>query len=211
MGLNIKNERVEKLARDLADATGETMTAAIGKALQERLDRVAPRPDAEEKIRRYERFWRGSLHLRRVSRATTPTSTMSTANSMIVDASAVLAILMQEPEGPVFYTRMAQSTAPLQISPVNYIEVAAKGLRSRNSPLLVEIDHLLSTLGVSIATLTPGPSSDRAASLRDLRQGRHPARLNIGDCFAYALAKSRREPLLYKGSDFSQTDIEAAL
>jgi antitoxin VapB len=52
MGLNIKNERVEKLARDLADATGETMTAAIGKALQERLDRVAPRPDAEEKIRR---------------------------------------------------------------------------------------------------------------------------------------------------------------
>jgi ribonuclease VapC len=130
---------------------------------------------------------------------------------MIVDASAVLAILMQEPEGPVFYTRMAQSTAPLQISPVNYIEVAAKGLRSRNSPLLVEIDHLLSTLGVSIATLTPDQAQIARQAYETYGKGRHPARLNIGDCFAYALAKSRREPLLYKGSDFSQTDIEAAL
>ena len=136
---------------------------------------------------------------------------MNTANSMIVDASAVLAILMQESEGPIFYTMMAQSTAPLQLSPVNYIEVAAKGLRSRNGPLLVEFDHLLDTLGVSIATITPEQARIARRAYETYGKGRHPAGLNLGDCFAYALAKARREPLLYKGNDFSQTDIEAAL
>ena len=65
--------------------------------------------------------------------------------------------------------------------------------------------------GAEVVGVTPEQAEIAVEAFRRFGRGRHPARLNIGDCFAYALAKRRGEPLLFKGDDFAQTDIEPAL
>ena len=74
-----------------------------------------------------------------------------------------------------------------------------------------ELDTFLERAGIALAPVTDraGARGPRIA-WRRFGKGNHPARLNLGDCFAYALAKTAEEPLLFKGNDFSRTDIEAA-
>jgi ribonuclease VapC len=96
------------------------------------------------------------------------------------------------------------------ISPVNFLEAAirADALGAAESQ---ELDRLIETSGIEIAPVTPQQARLAREAYRRFGNGNHPARLNIGDCFAYALAKARNEPLLFKGDDFPQTDIEAAV
>jgi len=128
---------------------------------------------------------------------------------LIVDASALLAVLLREPEKQRFRELIALAPEPV-ISPVNFLEAAirADALGAAESQGL---DRLIETSGIEIAPVTPQQARLAREAYRRFGKGNHPARLKIGDCFAYALAKARNEPLLFKGDDFRQTDIEAAV
>jgi ribonuclease VapC len=130
---------------------------------------------------------------------------------MIVDASALLAILLDEADGDALKRHLAKARGPHSISPVNYLEAA---VRTDNLPVpgkSRELDNLITAADIQIATVTPEQAHLARAAYQQFGKGNHPARLNLGDCFAYALAKARNEPLLFKGNDFRLTDVEAAL
>jgi ribonuclease VapC len=128
---------------------------------------------------------------------------------MIVDASALVAILFREPEKDRFRELIARDPEPA-ISPFNFIEAAvrADGL----GPEMSEgFDFLFRETGIRIAASDERQARLAREAYARYGKGNHPAKLNLGDCFAYALAKARDEPLLFKGEDFRLTDVEAAL
>ena len=127
---------------------------------------------------------------------------------MIVDASAILAILQNEPE-TLAMGKALRKAAACRISPVNYVEAAVIADNNSNPALRRKLDDLLRDASISIETITPGQAEIARDAYRDFGKGRHKAGLNLGDCFAYALAKEMREPLLFKGNDFVHTDVEA--
>ena len=128
---------------------------------------------------------------------------------MIVDASALLAILLREPERPRFRELIALAPEAV-ISPVNLVEAAVRADALGEAEGL-GLDRLLQISGIAIVPVTAEQAQLARDAYRKFGKGNHPARLNLGDCFAYALAKARNEPLLYKGDDFRLTDVEAAL
>lgn len=129
---------------------------------------------------------------------------------MIVDASAVLAILLGEPERGQFRLAIARARQP-EMSPVNYLEVCLRIDRGPTPLASGSLEPLMNTLGVRIATVGAEQARLARAAFQRFGKGRHPAQLNLGDCFAYALAKAQDRPLLFKGDDFRLTDVEAAL
>lgn len=129
---------------------------------------------------------------------------------MIVDASALLAIVLVEPERERFLEVLG-GTQPLSISTVNFVEAGIKVDRDRDPRRALLLDEAMKTLAIEVAPVTAEQGRLARQAYRSFGRGSgHPARLNLGDCFAYALAKSRKEPLLFKGGDFVHTDIEAA-
>ncbi len=130
---------------------------------------------------------------------------------MIVDASAVLAILFDEPERQHFQRCIAEATSACVISPINYVEAGIKADHPRHPSKGGELDPLLEALSISVEAVTVEQARLAREAYRTFGKGHHPARLNLGDCFAYALAKARREPLLFKGDDFAKTDVEVAI
>ena len=130
---------------------------------------------------------------------------------MIVDASAVLAILFDEPEGREMGEMLSTAAESLTMSPINFLEAAVRvdGLRSDEKS--AKLDALLTTLRIEIAPATAEQALLAREAYRRFGKGNHAAKLNLGDCFAYAPAKARNEPLLFKGDDFRLTDVEAAL
>jgi ribonuclease VapC len=128
---------------------------------------------------------------------------------IVVDASALVAIALNEPEKPVF-TAILKGTDIARIASINYVET---GLILKQGGYIDTRDHLdewLETYGVVVDDQSALSSAALEAYLR-FGKGLHPARLNLGDCFAYALAKTLDVPLLYKGDDFARTDIRSAL
>ena len=128
---------------------------------------------------------------------------------MIVDASALLAILFQEPEAGEFATMLSQADAP-RMSAVNYLEAAIR-IDGQNS--IVAVQAFEAFMELSAITIEPVSLSQMRLARRAYAQygkGRHRAGLNFGDAFAYALAKERDEPLLFKGDDFIHTDVRRA-
>ncbi len=127
-----------------------------------------------------------------------------------MDASALLAIILLEPERDRFLDILG-SAAALSISVINFVEAGIKVDKDPNPGRAIALDTLMTTLSIEIApvTLEQGRLA-REAHMKFGRGSGHPAGLNLGDCFAYALAKARGEPLLYKGNDFIKTDIETA-
>ena len=130
---------------------------------------------------------------------------------MIVDASAVLAMLLKEPEEYAFADFIGECADEVSISPVNYLEIALRIDRGPTPALSEALDPLLHRLGVRIASVGPDQARLAREAYQRFGKGKHEARLNLGDCFAYALAKARGEPLLFKGDDFRLTDVEAAV
>ncbi len=130
---------------------------------------------------------------------------------MIVDASAILAMLLKEPEEHAFANFIGECTDDIAISPVNYLEIALSVDRGLTPELSEALDPLLLRLGVKIAPV----SAEQARLAREANQrfgkGNHAAKLNLGDCFADPLAKARDESLLFKGDDFRLTYVEAAV
>ncbi len=129
---------------------------------------------------------------------------------MVLDTSALIAILRAEPEAEQMASAMA-GALKLHLSAANYVEVAAVIDASRDPVASRRFDELLHVLGVVVEPVTPAQARIARAAYRDFGRGSgHPARLNYGDCFAYALAKDLLEPLLFMGDDFGHTDVEAA-
>ena len=129
---------------------------------------------------------------------------------MIVDASAILAILLKEPEEYRFADVLTEQADTVALSPVNYLEVALRVDRGDMAVTSDKLDQIISRMNVRLVDVTPEQALLAREAYRQFGRGNHPAKLNLGDCFAYALAKARREPLLFKGDDFRMTDIEAA-
>ena len=126
---------------------------------------------------------------------------------MIVDSSALIAILRNEPDASAIAEALQQ--APFRhISAVTYVEAAVVADNGRNPLLSRRFDNLIRDAQVSLEPVTPRQAEIARQAYRDFGKGRHKAGLNFGDCFAYALAKEMDEPLLFKGTDFARTDVE---
>ena len=126
---------------------------------------------------------------------------------MIVDTSAILAILYDEADS-VSLVHAIASGRPRLMSAASYLEAAIVVDRSQDPVVRARLDELLGSLDIEIAPVTAEHARIARQAHHSFGRGRgHPARLNFGDCFAYALAKERNEPLLFKGDDFGQTDI----
>ena len=130
---------------------------------------------------------------------------------MIADTSALIAILRDEPDSLNYAQAIAD--APIRrISAANFVETAAVIDASRDPVASRRFDELLLTAEFVIEPVTEAQARLARDAYYDFGRGSgHPARLNFGDCFAYALAKDLREPLLFKGEDFKHTDIVSAL
>lgn len=130
---------------------------------------------------------------------------------MIIDASALIAILRDEPEARTFAKAIA-GTNIRRVSAVNYVEAAAVIDASRNPVASRRLDDLFREAELIIETVTEAQARIAREAYRDFGKGSgHPAGLNFGDCFAYALAKATGEPILFKGDDFTRTDLSPAL
>ena len=128
---------------------------------------------------------------------------------MIVDSSAIVAILGHEDDVDSLAEALVE--APIRrLSAVNYVETAIV-IDSRRDPVLSRgLDDFLREAQIKIEGVTPEQARLAREAYRDFGKGRHRSGLNFGDCFAYALAKDKREPLLFKGDDFRRTDVEVA-
>ena len=127
---------------------------------------------------------------------------------MILDSSAVVAILRSEPDAGIF-AEAAEGDPLLRISAANYLEVCMVIESGRNSAARRRVDDFFNEANVIIEPVTTEQAAIAREAFRDFGRGSgHPAKLNFGDCFAYALAKAKREPLLCKGDDFVHTDVK---
>jgi ribonuclease VapC len=127
---------------------------------------------------------------------------------VIVDTSALVALLRDEPEAAALARLMA--TAPRRLlSAATYVELAAV-VDGRGDPVVSgALDAWLAAWRIEVVPLTPAQALLAREAYRRFGRGTgHPARLNLGDCFAYALARDLGEPLLFKGADFARTDVE---
>jgi len=130
---------------------------------------------------------------------------------MILDTSALIAILRDEPEALSCAQAIAKATMR-RVSAVNYVETAVVIDSSRDPVASRKLDELIREAGIVVEPVTTTQARIAREAYRDFGRGSgHPAALNFGDCFAYALAKEAAEPLLFKGDDFRQTDLTPAL
>ena len=126
-----------------------------------------------------------------------------------VDASALLAIILGEPEGPAFAERLALAGGGV-ISAVNFWEVMVRAEVDSGPTGRRKAEVFLDELNITV--IPASEDQARAAADAFARYGRRtPAKLNLGDCFAYALAAQQGDGLLFKGADFPRTDIKLAL
>ena len=127
---------------------------------------------------------------------------------MVIDTSALVAILQNEPERRTF-NEAIEAADTRSISTASLLETSII-IESRYGPDGVrDLDLLISKAQISLVSVDTDQTYIARHAFRQYGKGRHPAGLNFGDCFAYALAKALDEPLLFKGGDFTQTDIVA--
>ena len=129
---------------------------------------------------------------------------------MIIDTSALVAILRDEPEAALC-AQAIESSAVRRLSAANFVEAAAIIDGSRDPVASRRFDDLIKEAQIVIEPVTEVQARIAREAYRDFGKGcGHPAGLNFGDCFAYALARATREPLLFKGQDFAHTDVAVA-
>lgn len=130
---------------------------------------------------------------------------------MIVDASAVIAILRDESDARA-YAEAIERADVRRISAANLLEAAVVIDGSRDPVAGRHFDRFVDAARLVVEPVTEGQARLARAAYRDFGRGSgHPAKLNLGDCFAYALAQDKDEPLLFKGDDFVHTDMVPAL
>ena len=128
---------------------------------------------------------------------------------MIIDTSALLGIILKEPEARQLANTM-QSAPVLRLSAASYVEAALYVDRHGDALQRASLDTFLREFDIQIEPITAEQALLARQGFNLFGKGKHKAALNFGDCFTYALAKAYREPLLFKGNDFSLTDLEAA-
>ena len=130
---------------------------------------------------------------------------------MIVDTSALIAILRDEPDAAEFARALLEAPSR-RISATNYVETGAVIDSSRDPVASRKVDELLKAAGIGIEPVTAEQARIARQAYHDFgRASGHPAQLNFGDCFAYALAVDAGERLLFKGNGFARTDVKPAL
>jgi ribonuclease VapC len=129
---------------------------------------------------------------------------------MIVDTSALIAILYLEDEADTF-VRAIHAAPVCRLSVANQVELAIVVEAQVGAEGSRQADSFLRRAGILIEPVTLEHGAIARQAFLDFGKGRHPARLNFGDCFAYALARASGEPLLFKGQDFARTDIASAI
>jgi ribonuclease VapC len=129
---------------------------------------------------------------------------------MIVDSSAIIAILLGEPEAGALATRLDAADS-LCISAATFVELSIV-IDARKVPALSnQIEEIIERYDIDIEYMTAEQARIARQAYRDFGRGSgSPAQLNFGDCFSYALARVKREPLLFKGDDFVHTDVRSA-
>jgi ribonuclease VapC len=131
---------------------------------------------------------------------------------MFVDAYALCAVLLREVDGAEFLSAMLGSPFSLT-SPVAVYEATVALARTLDGDISLahgQVIHLLDACGIQIVAIDAAVATAALDAFARFGKGRHPARLNMGDCFAYACARLHEAPLLFKGDDFAQTDVVAA-
>jgi ribonuclease VapC len=132
---------------------------------------------------------------------------------MFVDASAIVAILTREPEADALADVLESALSPIT-SPIAIFEATLGICRKRHASVEEaeqDVGELLGLAGVRTVSVTDKEAHTALAAFSRYGKGRgHPAQLNLGDCFAYALAKNHRTTLLFKGEDFDKTDLRPA-
>jgi ribonuclease VapC len=130
---------------------------------------------------------------------------------MIVDTSAVIAILKNEPEAEAFSDAI-DAAKEVRISAASYLESKIVVSKYKNPVLAARLGEIFENPGVQIEPVTVEQAEIAWQAYRDYGKGSgHAANLNFGDCFSYALARVKREPILFKGDDFGHTDLRSAM
>jgi ribonuclease VapC len=129
---------------------------------------------------------------------------------MVIDTSAVVAILLCEPDAERFAVALGEASVRL-LSAVTRVELSFVIEGRKREAGRADLELLLRDGDFEVVSVTPQQATIAIEAFRRYGKGRHPAGLNIGDCFSYALAVATGHPLLFKGSDFGHTDIRSAL
>ena len=128
---------------------------------------------------------------------------------MILDTSAMVAVLYREPEAPAF-AQLIHDADLCRISVATYVELSMVVENQLGPEGMRQAEAFIRRAGIVIEPVTLDQGELARQAFLDFGKGRHKASLNYGDCFSYALAKATGEPLLFKGNAFTQTDIRAA-
>ena len=129
---------------------------------------------------------------------------------MVVDTSAVLAILLGEPDSEQFLNALVDADR-VRTSAATAVEIGIVAIMRAGVQAEIKVDQLFARCGIEIVPVSQDQANLARSAFRTFGKGRHPARLNFGDCFSYALSKTVNEPLLYKGEDFRKTDLRSVL
>lgn len=131
--------------------------------------------------------------------------------TVVVDTSVLVAVVSGEPDAEAFAAVLASRAGDLLISAATLLE-AGMVVEGRHGPEgSANLRELLATLAVAVEPFTLEQAEVAITAWRRFGKGRHPARLNLGDCFSYALARTTGSALLFKGKDFSQTDVPSVV
>jgi ribonuclease VapC len=128
---------------------------------------------------------------------------------MVIDTSALVALLTAEPESDRFVIAIVNAQTRLLAGP-SYLETAMVLLKTLGPLAVSRLDGVIAEMEIEVVAFTYEQARIAAAAFQQFGKGRHRAALNFGDCFTYALAKERDEPVLFKGDDFAATDLTPA-
>jgi ribonuclease VapC len=129
---------------------------------------------------------------------------------MVIDTSAVLAILLNEPDAELYEQALEQGF-PRLMSAASLLEASIVMRRRFREPGEIQLDLFVQKAGIDVVPFDSDQLEWARHGFRRYGKGLHPASLNYGDCCAYALSRVSGEPLLFKGNDFEQTDVRSAL
>lgn len=129
---------------------------------------------------------------------------------MIIDTSALISLIREEAASARFVPAMSRARERLRMSTANYLEAAIVVDANDSKALSERLDAIVEYWDIELVPVSPHHARLAREAYRRFGKGHHPAKLNFGDCFAYALAMAHGESLLFKGDDFTQTDIEVA-
>jgi ribonuclease VapC len=128
---------------------------------------------------------------------------------MIIDTSAIVAILFNEDDAQIYAEAISRADS-CRVSAATFVETAIVVESQTKNNGSRQLDAFIRRAGITIEPVTEEQAHIARQAFTDFGKGRHPAGLNYGDCFSYALSQAMREPLLFKGKDFAKTDLSVA-